>query len=567
MRISRLFLFLISSFMIATSGSSAHAVEDPNPSEANEDSIPIGFSIREDWSFSGLPGHEPGQQSIWSAASDAQAIWNPGITSPSPVRISFFQVSHPNSSDAATLEVAYSGNVARHDVDFTKGESRWIELGTYDFSGQGQEYVRLKRETAGNLRASAVKFEILDTDNPDRVWQVLIMDELEIVDPTKLEIPEFADMQEHWAAKDAGLMVKRGYVEPVSENRFAPDRPVTRDWFVSALSEMPGMAGVVQRDARAQAPFTAEDAAMLMRHAMLNSGKNLAFLEYGPDIAAPETRPDAREAVGQLVAAEVLLGRDDPAWSGDRPLNRAQATVLLKRFLGQVCHSGPPTTSQWELTYIQNFRGPGDTLDWDKWWSQNTAYPGSRYGRWPENVVVEDGLLRLVQRKDNRGGREWSAASIYTYFKQAYGYWEARYRYAGATGVNNAFWNITHPKSEYTDRDQHFEIDINEGHYPNIINMTLHEMIDGEKRHDSAKYRADENLSEDFHTYAIEWNEEEIIYYFNGRELERKQHTNCHIPVSIRFSTALIPWAGPTTDAIDGTSMDVEWVRVYKKRK
>jgi hypothetical protein len=33
------------------------------------------------------------------------------------------------------------------------------------------------------------------------------------------------------------------------------------------------------------------------------------------------------------------------------------------------------------------------------------------------------------------------------------------------------------------------------------------------------------------------------------------------------FSTAIFPWAGSITDALHETSMDVDWVRVWKQDK
>ena len=32
------------------------------------------------------------------------------------------------------------------------------------------------------------------------------------------------------------------------------------------------------------------------------------------------------------------------------------------------------------------------------------------------------------------------------------------------------------------------------------------------------------------------------------------------------FGLAIIRWAGPVTDAIHGTSMDVDWVRVWQRK-
>jgi len=41
--------------------------------------------------------------------------------------------------------------------------------------------------------------------------------------------------------------------------------------------------------------------------------------------------------------------------------------------------------------------------------------------------------------------------------------------------------------------------------------------------------------------------------------------TYCHLPAPVFLSLAVIKWAGPVTEAIDGTSMDVDFVRVYAR--
>jgi len=38
----------------------------------------------------------------------------------------------------------------------------------------------------------------------------------------------------------------------------------------------------------------------------------------------------------------------------------------------------------------------------------------------------------------------------------------------------------------------------------------------------------------------------------------------CHRAAPVWLSLAIMKWAGPVTDAIDGTSMDVDYVRVYR---
>ena len=74
------------------------------------------------------------------------------------------------------------------------------------------------------------------------------------------------------------------------------------------------------------------------------------------------------------------------------------------------------------------------------------------------------------------------------------------------------------------------------------------------------------NLGEAFHIYGLEWTEKELIYTFDGREIRRIENEICHGYAPVFLSLAIIRWAGPVTDAIDGTSMDVDWVRVWERK-
>lgn len=221
---------------------------------------------------------------------------------------------------------------------------------------------------------------------------------------------------------------------------------------------------------------------------------------------------------------------------------------------------GPPNPSQWELTFSDDFNG--DRLDTNIWRSAHGQSWGKLLSaRYPENIAVSNGLLRLITKKEKRGGKEWTSAMLSTTkFRQKYGYWESRYRYAAASGLNQAFWMNPGTK----DKDKGFEIDVNEGHYPTDINSSLHQ---SEMASQSKRFVADYDLAADFHIYAVEWNERVVIYYFDGQEIFRAQNTKAHLDVPVIFATAVLPfWAGPVTDALDGKSMDVDWVRVYRKK-
>ena len=73
------------------------------------------------------------------------------------------------------------------------------------------------------------------------------------------------------------------------------------------------------------------------------------------------------------------------------------------------------------------------------------------------------------------------------------------------------------------------------------------------------------DLGRSFHVYGLEWNEKELVYYFDGQEIHRIENEICHGESPVRLSLAIIRWAGPVNDEIDGKSMDVDWVRVWQQ--
>lgn len=109
-----------------------------------------------------------------------------------------------------------------------------------------------------------------------------------------------------------------------------------------------------------------------------------------------------------------------------------------------------------------------------------------------------------------------------------------------------------------------FEIDINEGHHPGKVNMNIHNWS-GQHWARHEQWISPDDLSKDFHVYGLEWNERELIWYIDGVVRRVSRNEVCHGEVPVIFSTAILRWAGEITDALDGTSMDVGYVRVYER--
>jgi beta-glucanase (GH16 family) len=545
-------------------------------------------------------------QVMFTNEVNASAVYSPEIKSANKVRISVFKIAGEGKPDTkASYEVKTETGSKTVAVDCTAGDD-WSELGAFDFSGNGTETVTLTKTSEGvRTYASAVKFEILN-DNQDvsdnvKVWQTLYVNVGTILKNEVQATGTFSDLEGHWSRADVETMAARGYIKGIDEERFAPDANLTRAEFTTLLSRALALnedmssipfgdvgtgewfygyiaaaakAGifkglpVIGGAFRPNSPITREDIALMLDNSAKITAKNTNWIAALPDKFDAYSDKDeisayAADAMRLTVRTGILNGYSQTELGGKRTASRAEAAVLLKRFLQTYVWAGPPVSSEWEITFQDEFFG--DSLNWDVWSSANDYSPHILSGRWKENAVVEDGLLKLVTKKEDRGGAQWSSALVFTRdsaFTQAYGYWEARYRYAAATGLNQSFW-----MSGYNGTPDFFELDINEGHYPNILNMSLHagQNDAGVKDDNSKRYEADEDLSADFHTYAVEWNEKELIYYFDGKEVERKNAYNAQKPCAIKLATAVLNWAGPVTDDLDSKSMDVDYVRIYSQ--
>jgi beta-glucanase (GH16 family) len=146
--------------------------------------------------------------------------------------------------------------------------------------------------------------------------------------------------------------------------------------------------------------------------------------------------------------------------------------------------------SKWKLTWEDDFNYQNEDLD-ENWNSANHPSKNLYCSRWRENVDVVDGVMHLNIRKEKRGGQDWTAGSIWTKKKFKYGYFECRYRYAAGEATNNSFWLMTREAGEPKE-GKRFEIDINEGHFPNEVSTNIHQWSDftisetGRKKHYSS---------------------------------------------------------------------------------
>ncbi|MDV7185890.1 family 16 glycosylhydrolase [Lutibacter sp. TH_r2] len=411
-------------------------------------------------------------------------------------------------------------------------------------------------------------------------------------------------------------------------------------------------------------------------------------------------------------------------------MGRLIITLVLLFFVSVTLKAQLPESisNEYSLSWEDNFEYSNSKLE-KNWESQNGPSGHILCSRWRENAVVENGILELQAKKEQRGGQEWTAGNIWTKKKFKYGYFECRYKYAAANATNNSFWLMT--RGGEPTEGKKFEIDINEGHFPNEVNTNIHNWSDftynanGKKKHwsnhkgfsfgtkpdysfqleipvkttkvrlvskNKSKFHIREfrvfgvnndgnypivlsetadkdvkglvnyvrnknvkisssgifknqysennladgkintswvtqvdgekwiefewqkeieigciqfingwnhngnwndllsefkvqyfnngnwqdiavldiekstNFAEEFHTYGLEWNENELVFYFDGKEIRREKNTFCYSEAPIWLSLAIIKWSGAVTDAIDGTSMKIDYVKYYQPK-
>ena len=173
----------------------------------------------------------------------------------------------------------------------------------------------------------------------------------------------------------------------------------------------------------------------------------------------------------------------------------------------------------------------GDALDPAKW---HLAYgPQVRGGWWSLDMCeVKDGSLNIkTEYKEdglngNPAGYYTCGISTYGLFEQAHGYFEARCKLPKGTGQWAAFWMNCDGMSGVDDSGRDgAEIDIMEAPYyfmpwfgKSLITSNVHVDGYGEdlKSRNTARAFVPGKPHDEFHTYGLEWNENEYIFYVDG---------------------------------------------------
>ncbi len=170
---------------------------------------------------------------------------------------------------------------------------------------------------------------------------------------------------------------------------------------------------------------------------------------------------------------------------------------------------GAPDASNWTYNI-----GDGTSQGIPGWGNNELQYYTDR----PENVVVEDGMLKITARQEEFENRNYTSARILTkgLFEQSYGRFEARMKLPWGQGLWPAFWMLGDDANGAVAWPDIGEIDIMEyrGSEPTIAHGSVHGPGYSGGGAITKSYELTESrFDTEFHVFGIEWGPDFINYY------------------------------------------------------
>lgn len=247
------------------------------------------------------------------------------------------------------------------------------------------------------------------------------------------------------------------------------------------------------------------------------------------------------------------------------------------------------TWGDYKLVWSDEF--DGSALD-ETVWSYNTGGSGwgnnekQYYTSRPENIRVQNGMLEIEARKEQYENNAYTSARIMSKSKKTftYGKMEARIKFPGGKGTWPAFWMMGNtgnwPNCGEIDIIEHI------GSQDTRASFALHTVMkNGTKGNNWANtHFFDYPLSADFHTYGIEWAQEEkegkdVIRFFVDdvqyaevweEQIDNNDYWPFNKPFFFIINLAIGGNMGGTVDdAIFNQQriMYVDWVRVWQRQE
>lgn len=242
-----------------------------------------------------------------------------------------------------------------------------------------------------------------------------------------------------------------------------------------------------------------------------------------------------------------------------------------------------PTPAGYRLVWADEFNEAGESMpSTAKWWYETgdggwgnnelQDYVSGKYGN-EKLALISNGTLKITAKKIDGKVR---SIRMNTSDSWTYGYFEARLKLPKGKGTWPAFWMM--PKNFKTWPGDG-EIDIMEevGYNPNRVSSSIH---CNAYNHSIGTQKTNEIListaQTEFHTYAVEWTEDFLKFYFDGQlhftfTNDKKGDYNTWPFFNPFYLKLNLAWGGNWGGAqgVDESALpcvyEVDYVRVFKK--
>lgn len=237
----------------------------------------------------------------------------------------------------------------------------------------------------------------------------------------------------------------------------------------------------------------------------------------------------------------------------------------------------------WTLAWSDEFEGAaGAAVDGSKWTYDfgPNWYNGELqyYSQGSDNAKLDgSGNLVIEARKENREGRQYTSARLKTEGKKTftYGRFEGRMKLPYGQGLWPAFWMLGAQGGSWPACG---EIDIMEnlGREPSIAHGTIHGPGYSAAAGPTATYTLPDGakFSDDFHVFAVEWEQTAIRWYIDGKLYSTKTQADIggntwvfNHPFFFILNVAVGgEWPGnPDSTTVFPQKMLVDYVRVCQR--
>jgi beta-glucanase (GH16 family) len=241
----------------------------------------------------------------------------------------------------------------------------------------------------------------------------------------------------------------------------------------------------------------------------------------------------------------------------------------------------------WTLTWQDEFNGTGevDEAKWDKpeynrrnndngpdgWWLKENSYQDGN-----GNLVIRANMINNRNSDNDEYDYATGAVRSINRFEQRFGKFELRCQLPTQPGWWVAFWLFSSSVGNVdSSGEDGTEIDIMEGFgWTDRINQALHWDGYGEDHKSAVNPLTINGIRNGYHTYGLEWNEEEYIFYVDSVETWRTNAGGVSkVPAYVKITGELSTeswainewWANNPENGYFPDYFLVDWVRVWKK--